>query len=65
MSPSSFISPSENLASHRAEALLERLPIALAHGLAEIEPDKEPLKVSQPINLILIVRLISSTESRH
>jgi hypothetical protein len=65
MSPPSFSSLSENLASHRAEALLERLPIALAHGLAEIDPDKEPLKVGQPIYLILIARLISSTESRH
>jgi hypothetical protein len=35
----------ENLASHRAEVLSERLPIALAYGLAEIEPDEEPLKV--------------------
>jgi hypothetical protein len=36
----------ENLASHRAEVLSERLPMALAYGLAEMEPDEEPLKVS-------------------
>ena len=41
-SPDAF---SENLASHRAEILSGSLWVALTHGLAEIEPDKEPLKV--------------------
>jgi hypothetical protein len=41
-SPDAF---AENLASHRVEILSRSLRVALAHGLAEIEPDKEPLKV--------------------
>ena len=36
---------SENMASHRAQLLLQLLPMALAYGASEIEPQVEPLKV--------------------
>lgn len=34
------------MAEHRARSLSALLPIALATGYSEIEPDLEPLKVS-------------------
>jgi hypothetical protein len=36
----------ETMAEHRARSLSALLPIALATGYSEIEPDLEPLKVS-------------------
>lgn len=35
----------ENMASHRAQLLLHLLPIALAYGATETDPEIEPLKV--------------------
>ena len=36
----------ETMAEHRARSLSALLPIALATGYSEIEPDLEPLKVT-------------------
>jgi hypothetical protein len=36
----------ENLAAHRAQILTAILPVAVAFGAAEVEPDREPLRVS-------------------
>ena len=35
----------ETITDHRARTLSNLLPIALATGLSEVEPDVEPLKV--------------------
>ena len=35
----------ETLAAHRAQRLMSMLPNALAFGLAEVDPEAEPLKV--------------------
>jgi hypothetical protein len=35
----------ETMADHRARTLFASLPIALATGYSEVEPDFEPLKV--------------------
>jgi len=40
-----FISSTETMAEHRAKSLTALLPIALATGCSEIEPELEPLKV--------------------
>ena len=40
----SFLS-TETIADHRTRALFNLLPIALATGFSEVEPDVEPLKV--------------------
>ena len=40
-----FILTTENMAEHRAKSLALILPIALATGFSEIEPQLEPLKV--------------------
>ena len=41
----SDISPTETMIDHRARTLFALLPIALATGYSEVEPDLEPLKV--------------------
>lgn len=44
------------MAEHRAKSLSALLPIALATGYSEIEPDLEPLKVSHhPIRVVRII----------
>ena len=40
-----FIYSTDTMAEHRAKSLSTLLPIALATGYSEIEPDLEPLKV--------------------
>jgi hypothetical protein len=35
----------ENLAAHRAHILGATLPAAVAYGVAEVEPTREPLRV--------------------
>jgi hypothetical protein len=35
----------ENLAAHRAQILGAILPTAVAYGVAEVEPTREPLRV--------------------
>jgi hypothetical protein len=40
----------ENIAAHRAQILTAILPVAVAFGVAEIEPDREPLRVS-PVSI--------------
>ncbi|KAF9443582.1 hypothetical protein P691DRAFT_778790 [Macrolepiota fuliginosa MF-IS2] len=35
---------SQSLSAHRAQSLLVTLPMALEHGVAEVMPDREPLK---------------------
>ena len=41
------------MAEHRARSLSALLPIALATGYSEIEPDLEPLKVTFRLNYIM------------
>jgi hypothetical protein len=36
----------ESLAAHRAQVLSAILPVAIAHGVAEVEPVREPLRAS-------------------
>ncbi len=38
--------PTETMAEHRAKSLSALLPITLATGFLEVEPEPEPLKVS-------------------
>ena len=40
------------MAEHRARSLSALLPIALATGYSEIEPDLEPLKVTKNPNYV-------------
>lgn len=43
--PVEFILPIETMAEHRAKSLSALLPITLATGFLETEPELEPLKV--------------------
>jgi hypothetical protein len=43
----------ETMIDHRARTLFSLLPIALATGYSEVEPDLEPLKVLRFIHPIL------------
>jgi hypothetical protein len=43
--PLEFIFPTETMAEHRAKSLSALLPITLATGLLETEPEPELLKV--------------------
>jgi hypothetical protein len=45
---------SESLTAHRAQTLLTILPVALQYGLAEADPENEPLKVSIAPGVICI-----------
>jgi hypothetical protein len=44
---SHYFSPTENLTKHRVGGLNSLLPVALATGYTEIDPEPEPLKVPQ------------------
>jgi hypothetical protein len=39
----------ENLAAHRTQLLTSILPVAVIHGVAEMEPEREPLKDTSAI----------------
>jgi hypothetical protein len=41
-----LIEHTENLATHRVQQIIAVLPTALVAGLAELDPEVEPLKVS-------------------
>jgi hypothetical protein len=45
----------ENLAVHRARILESILPSAVAYGVAEVEPIREPLKVCVSLRVVCIV----------
>jgi hypothetical protein len=50
------------MAEHRARSLSSLLPIALATGYSEIEPDLEPLKVTYHPNHVTRGLTISALE---
>ena len=58
-----LIPPIEAMVEHRARALSALLPIALATGYSETEPDPEPLKVLSLVNLSRREFLIKHLES--
>jgi hypothetical protein len=45
----------ENLAVHRARILASILPSAVAYGVAEVEPIREPLRVCVSFRVVYIV----------
>lgn len=51
------------MSDHRARTLSALLPIALATGFSEVEPDFEPLKVQWFINLGYVKFLTQFSES--
>lgn len=48
---SNSISLVESLASHRVRQLFDILPTAMKHGVTEVAPDIEPLRVSKTKSL--------------
>lgn len=42
--------PTETMTDHRARTLSDLLPMALATGFSEVEPEVEPLKVRWSFN---------------